>query len=413
MRRIVRPILCCIITFSSALFAQAQNDRFAYAITDETPEGSSWNVLRKLDLQTGQYSAVLLNGSNVNAVVYSAATKKQLLQQPDARFGTLLQAPFGTGVAAAAYDKKHNRLYFTPMFIDQLRYIDLATMKVFYVNDKAFTSFGNAHNNEAKCITRMVITPDGNGYAISNDGNTLIQFTTAKKTSITVLGGLTDNVANGEFSIHNRLTSYGGDMISDDRGNLYLLSANNQVFKINIESKVATYLGAVKGLPASFTINGAAVNADGNLIVSSAIDGTSYYVVHPKTWEASAYSAPVVFRSSDLANSNFLVSATNKFNEIETIAVKPSLSSKGIQVYPNPVTTANFNLQFTNVPVGNYFVKVTDVLGKLILQKNVAVNAERNFQIIPLASSKMKGVYVVSVADNSKKPLFAQKVLVQ
>lgn len=51
--------------------------------------------------------------------------KKEIKLQTDARWGDLLQAPFATGVAAAAFDKKHNRLYYTPMFVDQLRYIDL------------------------------------------------------------------------------------------------------------------------------------------------------------------------------------------------------------------------------------------------------------------------------------------------
>ena len=57
------------------------------------------------------------------------------------RYGNILQAPFATGVAAAAYDKKHNRLYFTPMFVDQLRYIDLKTMKVYYVTGSAIYQF--------------------------------------------------------------------------------------------------------------------------------------------------------------------------------------------------------------------------------------------------------------------------------
>jgi len=412
MRSVARPVFCLFMALSASLFSTAQPDRFAYAITDATTEGSSWNVLRKLDLQTGQYSNILLNGANADAVVYSASTKNQLFQQPDARFGTLLQAPFGTGVAAAAYDKKHNRLYFTPMFIDQLRYVDLTTMMVYYVNDKVFTTFGNGHNNEAKCITRMVITPNGTGYAITNDGNTLIEFTTGKKTTITLLGGLVDDVTNEDFSIHDRATSFGGDMIADDKGNLYLLSANNQVFKINTSTKVARYLGAVKGLPAAFTINGAAVNEDGNLVVSSAIDGSSYYVVHPKTWEASAYNVPVVFRSSDLANSNYLSSTTSNKAEENSVLNAP-VFSKNIQVYPNPVTTKNFNLQFTNLAGGNYAVIVTDVFGRTVLEKKVAVTSQKGVQNVALTTSGAKGVYLVSVTNESKKLLFGQKVVVQ
>ena len=40
--------------------------------------------------------------------------------------------PFATNSAACAYDKKHERLYYTPMGIAELRYIDLKTGKIYY-----------------------------------------------------------------------------------------------------------------------------------------------------------------------------------------------------------------------------------------------------------------------------------------
>ena len=70
---------------------------------------------------------------------------------------------------------------------------------------------------------------------------------------------MVDDQANKGVSIHNSCSSYGGDMIADDNGNLYVFSARNHVFKINIESKVATHLGIISGLPTGFTVNGAAV----------------------------------------------------------------------------------------------------------------------------------------------------------
>ena len=62
-RALPLALLLASINFSSNL--SAQNDRFAYAITDISKEGAGWNALRKLDLQTGQYSQVLLNGLDV------------------------------------------------------------------------------------------------------------------------------------------------------------------------------------------------------------------------------------------------------------------------------------------------------------------------------------------------------------
>src|SRR3989337_1252567 len=118
----------------SMFFASSQTDRFAYAITDINKEGANWSFLRKIDLKNGAFSDVLLNGNDVTSLAYDDATKKQM-NEPfiHAKFGKTANAAFGTGVAAIAYDKRNNRLYYTPMFIDQLRYIDLKTMKVYFV----------------------------------------------------------------------------------------------------------------------------------------------------------------------------------------------------------------------------------------------------------------------------------------
>ncbi len=72
MRKLLPFDILCTVAFSITIIANAQNDRFAYAITDLTKEGSGWNALRKLDLQTGEYSSVLLNGSDVKTSVYHA-----------------------------------------------------------------------------------------------------------------------------------------------------------------------------------------------------------------------------------------------------------------------------------------------------------------------------------------------------
>src|SRR6266536_484490 len=239
-------------------FTQAQ-DRFAYAITDVNQNTAGWTVLRKLNLQTGIYSDALLNGVDAKQVVYDASTKKQIEATVDARYNNYSQVAFSTGVAAIAYDKKNDRIYYTPMFVDQLRYIDLKTMKVYYVADRSFIGQQNLHNDDAKVVSRMVITPDGYGYAITNDATTFIRFSTGKKLTIEQLGSLVDDPANTGISIHNRCSSWGGDMVADDAGNLYLFSANNSIFKINIDTKVAKWLGPIKGLPQGFTINGVVV----------------------------------------------------------------------------------------------------------------------------------------------------------
>ncbi len=414
MRRILLLAVLSASLITSAVFAQ--NDRFAYAITDLTKEGAGWNALRRINLETGEYTNVLLNGNDQKAVVFSASSKKQLVQQADAKYGTMLHSPFATGVAAAAYDRKHNRLYFTPMFVDQLRYIDLKTMKVYYLDDQPFSKLGNMHNNEGKIITRMTIAPDGYGYAISNDGNTFIRFSTGKKqTTIEHLGKLTDDAANGRLSIHNR-NSFGGDMISDDQGNLYVFSARNAVFVINPKTRVAKHLGIINGVEPNFTVNGAVVDSDGNVLVSSAVYGNAYYKVNPVNWGATPYNgANGIFRSSDLANSNFLSTRTPKPNmeDIQNLIRPEDRFASLVSVYPNPVTSRVIKVQLQQVPPGNYTIELRDVLGRTVKQKAITVANQNQIQELPLDRRSANGIYIVKLFDSNKQSVFTQKLVVQ
>ena len=405
------PLIAGLCLFSSVNLS-AQSDRFAYAITDLTQDGIGWNALRKLDLQTGQYSDVLINGTDATRKAFDAGTKKELALQPDQKWGNLYQSPFSTGVAAAAFDRAHNRLYYTPMFIDQLRYIDLKTMQVYHVSGRSFTGAGDMHNDEAKIITRMVIAPGGYGYAINNDGTLMVRFSTGKKATIEKLGSLVDAPSNKGISIHNRCTSFGGDMVADDEGNLFILTARNQVFKVNTENKVATHLGAIEGLPADFTVNGAVVDGEGNLLVSSAVNASAYYAVNPREWKATVHQGiRAVFRSSDLANSNFL--ATKPKTEIATITAPEEKFSKLISVYPNPVTNSRISIQFNKVPNGDYTVELTDVLGRSVMMRKLNIANRNQMQVLPLSEGNSKGIYMVKVYDASNQSVFTQKVMVQ
>ena len=395
------------------ILTQAQ-DRFAYVITDIQQTSASWTSLRKLNLQTGVYSDVLLNGVDVKQAAFDATTKKQIEAGADARYGNYMQTAFSTGVAAIAYDKKNNRLYFTPMFIDQLRYVDLKTMKLYYVTDQAFTNLGNMHNDEGKIVTRMVIAPDGNGYAITNDANTFIRFSTGKKLNIEQLGSLVDDPANTGISIHNRCSSWGGDMIADDAGNLYAFSAHNNVFRINTETKVATWLGPVQGLPQGFTINGAVVNEDGKLLAGSQAYAQSWFVIDPKTWTASEYKTPNgVYLTSDLANSNVLITRKNTTTEITTISKRELSGTDKIQLYPNPVGNNQFNVLFSKLSAGNYTIELTNVEGKQVMTQKLSIGGEEQTQTINLNKNTAKGIYLVKVTDFNSKAVFTQKLVVQ
>jgi len=335
--------------------------------------------------------------------------------------------PFSTNSAAMAYDKKHERLYYTPMSINQLRYIDLKSGKIYYFEDEDFgtVKYGGDVANQ---ITRMVIASDGNGYALTNDANHLIRFSTGKKPVITDLGALSDDAANARYSVHSG-GLYGGDMVADASGNLYLVTANRNVFKVNIESKVATHQGSIKGLPQGFSTNGAMVEAGSKVIIASSESTVGYYRFDLNTLQAEKVSAEgSVFNASDLANGNLAFDKKKKDKKDEetnsaTTEVAENLVKKnestesilknGIAVYPNPVTNGVVRLSFSEQPAGRYQVQLLDLSGRLITSKEVNINGAAQVEEFRFPELSVKGNYLVRVTSDVNKVNVTNKIVVQ
>jgi hypothetical protein len=339
--------------------------------------------------------------------------------------------PFATNSAACAYDKKHERLYYTPMGINQLRYIDLKakTPKIYYFEGEPFgtvTGMGDQGNQ----IPRMVIASDGNGYALSNNADHLIRFTTDKNPVITDLGPLTEDEANKNFSVRSP-SGYGGDMIADASGNLYLVTGNRRVFKISISNRIATYQGTIKGLPDGFTTNGAMVEEGSKVIVCSSQSTIGYFRFDLLTMQAEKISAgETVFNASDLANGNLAFERKKKDKklqqpleetrvpDVEVTAQKQTVPAEvtpgsSIAVFPNPVTAGTFKLAFTDQPPGRYQVQLVDISGQLISKKNISINNQMQVEEFRLPGFVTKGSYLVKVIGESNKIPFTEKITVQ
>jgi hypothetical protein len=341
--------------------------------------------------------------------------------------------PFATNSAAMAFDKKHNRLYYTPMGINQLRFIDLKSNQIYYFEDEAFgvvTGMGDAPNQ----ITRMVIASDGNGYALSNNADHLIRFTLAKKaesTEITDLGPLTDDAANAKYSVHSR-GGYGGDMVADAQGNLYLITANRNVFRIAIDSKVATYIGTINGLPQGFSTNGAMVEEGSKVIVASSQSTVGYYRFDLTTMQAEKVSSQeTVFNASDLANSvlAFDKKKKKKQKDEETVKEEPkqpeevvakqtpvqqaATENNNILVYPNPVTNGYVKVSFADQPAGRYQLQLMDIAGKLISSQDVVINNKIQVEEFRLPEFITKGNYLLKVVSENNKVSVVNKLTVQ
>lgn len=409
MKKKLLAVLLFLIACGIPAITYAQKDGFVFAITNLTKTGNGWDALRRLDLKTGEFSTVLFNGSDAKVEAYDGNTQRKYKATDFTKRVKGPAAPFGTGVAATAFDQKNNRLYFTPTAIDQLRFVDLNSMKLYYVADQPLTGLGNTLKNEGAMITRMTIAPDGNGYAISNDGNSFVKFTIGATTEITQLGPLMDDSSDKASSIHDRCVAWGGDMVADDDGNLFILSARNTVFKVNIAARSASYLGKVSGLPRGFTTDGAVVTSEGKLLISSAINGNNYFLVDPANWKATPFRAKDgIFRSSDLANANSL-----QTQKPEILVNAESKTSDKVRIYPNPVAADHFKLQLRNIAEGNYTVQVVNLMGETVTQRIIKVKSENQVETIALGENVARGMYVVRINGIGKAPSFTQKLVLR
>ena len=409
-------LLSFILLFSHSLFAQDRNKTFA--ITGNGKGDFQWINIRQIDISTGLVTKNIYEKGVTHYQFRDATTDKPVLvlSQQEGRQVSTPQFPTNTMVAAAAYDKKHNKLFFTPMSINEMRWLDLssnAENPTFYTLQSQLLSFSKTID-EANNITRMTIGADGNGYALTNDANHLIKFTTGKKVIITDLGGLVDASSNNNISVHNKCSSWGGDIVADAIGNLYLFTATKSVYKINMENHIATYLGGITGVTGTYSLNGAAVDQDDNVIICSANTFEGFYKVNMKDLSATKIiTTGQIYNASDLANGNLLFeSQVRNSVGVAPLIQREVIGNQFISIYPNPVFGSEFKITFENNATGDYTITITDVQGKIIMTRKVFVKTAGQVETVQLKTKPANGMYMIKVNNANKKSVYSDKIVI-
>ncbi len=411
-----RKLLLSASFIISAFAASAQDANRTYAITGNGTKDYFWMNIRQVDVSSGKIVQDVYQNNSTPFVLYDAATKKPVNVLPGSE-----NNPTTSMVAAAAYDKNQNKLFFTPMRIGELRWLDLnakGNEQRFYTVTSQLLNKGDLLSDESNHITRMVINADGNGYAITNDADHLIRFTTGKKVVITDLGNIIDAEVNKGMSIHNKCSSWGGDVVADAYNKLYVISASHNVFVVDIDTRVATFKGTITGLPANYTTNGAAVDADGKIVVSSANSFSGYYKfdINDASLKAELIEgSDMVYNASDLANANLLfqkeADAVKNFGApvLQPIA---NYSGEG-HVFPNPVTSNEFKVSFDGMKPGKYTIALSDLSGRAIQNKVVVIAGKAQVETVKITSALAKGMYFVKVTDAANQAVFTEKISIQ
>jgi len=367
-----------------------------YAVTDIERNGFKWSSLRTLNLSTGVYSNILVTLLNNNET------------QPPA--GTPPVIAFN-GVAAMALDEDNSKLFYIPMLTDQLFYIDLRTMTRHLVTSH-FTGLMPKASDQSNIITRMVIGDDGKGYALTNDGHHFLRFNTNNNATVTDLGSLVDDPANNEMSVHNLCSSFGGDLLADDEGHLYLFTSRNHVFKINIQSRIARFLGTVSNLPSNFTTSGAVVNKpEKKIVIVSALDSSDIYTVNLETLVARPFNAHSPYHPADLANGSVLKTKDHDHHD-NWVMLSGNPGDSRVRLFPNPVTDKQFKIQFTDINAGTYTIEINDTKGKSVMLKSVTIGGKDNLVTVALPGIISGGIYLIRISTDNKA-LYSGKIVVE
>ena len=97
------------------------------------------------------------------------------------------------------------------------------------------------------------------------------------------------------------------------------------------------------------------------------------------------------------------IDKTDKNTYSKIVKVVTGDAKNNITVYPNPITGSTTNLQFQNIPSGNYSLQLFNAAGKMIWQKNIDHQSTVTTYQVQLGSGLSKGIYHLLIQGNNNK----------
>jgi len=367
----------------------AQQDFFA--LTGKNSPGIEFSDFRTMNSDGTSGESIF--GVSSEAKVISQARKSAITEVKNSYSNS--QA---TTLATLAFDASGNNLVYMPMFSSNIYVLNQKTKEITLVeNTVARVSSCDINSH----ITRMATGYDGNIYAINNAGTQFLQI--SKKHDqyiVSDLGIIKDDASNGKNSFTAMETGFGGDIIADADNNFYVFSASGNVFQVSTKELKAKFVGKITGLPENYSVNGAAVNSKGNIVVASA-KGAALYELNLNSLEAKQLPGEQSLHIYDLASKYFAndrVAANNTFANID--------------IYPTKVEDQTITVNVNDKSVkGNIKVNIFDISGKSVMSSNLSVKDGNLNQQIQLRNL-VTGAYLVNITEESGKTLLSKKILV-
>lgn len=386
MKKHLFPIILLILGNT----VSAQQDFFA--LTGKDSPGIEFSDFRAMNADGTSGQSVF--GVSSEAKVISQS-RKTLITEDKTSFGHAQSA----SLAALAYDSSGDNLVYMPMFSSNIYVLNRKTKEITLVENTVARVTSCDINSH---ITRMTTGYDGNIYAVNNSGTQFIQI--SKKNDQFVakdLGIIEDDASNGKNSFTSLETGFGGDMIADADHNFYVFATSGNVFKISTKELKAKFIGKISGLPENYSVNGAAVNSKGKVVIASA-KGAALYELGLENLEAKQLPGETNLHIYDLASKYF---ANDR-------AVSASVLAK-IDVYPTQVDEHFIDVNVNDQSVkGNINVSIYDISGKMVLTQKLSVKEGQLNQRLDL-KNLISGSYIVTITEESGKSLMNKKILVK
>ena len=374
----------------SGVYAQAQQEIFAIAGKD-TPS-IIFSDLRTIDAMNGTSGKKVFTVDSP-AKVFSQSRKGTVTEDKS----TYAHSQAIT-MAALAYDASNNNLVYMPMFSSNIYILNPNTQEITLVENTAVRVTSCDINSH---ITRMSAGYDGNIYAMNNAGTQFLQI--SKKSgqyTVSDLGIVKDDTSNGKNSFTAMETGFGGDMIADADNNFYVFSASGNVFKITTKELKAKFVGKITGIPETYSVNGAAVNAQGKVVIASA-KGAGLYEVDLRNLQAKPLPGEEKPHIYDLASKYFANDRITSSNALS-----------GIDIYPTRVDEHLINISVNDKTVkGNLKLTVFDFSGKSVMKQDLVVKDGSLNQQVYL-NNIVSGAYMINITNESGKILLNKKILV-
>ena len=272
-------------------------------------------------------------------------------------------------------------LYFIPMTQSRLMMVNSSS------KNGTFTQIENSAldtKNQGSYFARMTAASDGFMYALNNNGTEFLRI--SSNGNVQNLGAV-EGFMEQMKKLGNETLAYGGDMIADAFGNLYVISAAGNIFKMNPNNLNVSFVGKIKGLPEKYTVNGAAVDKNGNVVLGTTSE-FGFYTMDFNTLEAkfaADYDVPVY----DLSSTHFLKQD-----------MANSLNQSGYSLYPTIVKTKELNIVAKSNENNTLNISVWSLNNKKVYSNTISVTSAGDYKI-NLNGALQPGIYVLKATNQN------------